>query len=207
MIDRWDARSRLGIPSDQKIMLFVGRLAQEKNLGVLLESAALAFRIDPSLRLWLVGDGPYRSECMAMVRHLGIGDRVRFVGFVERSQVDQYYSAADLFVFTSITETQGLVVQEAMMYGLPAVVVSGGGAGASVENGVNGFLVKNDPQEISSHVLELVSDEALYTRMSDNAVRSVRDHTMPIMAERVVAVYREVIREHSHAQLENYAWI
>jgi 1,2-diacylglycerol 3-alpha-glucosyltransferase len=195
-IDRAEARQALGIPPEQRILLYVGRLAQEKNLSTLLESAAQAFRSHPQLRLWLVGDGPYRAECMAIVRRLGIGDRVRFAGFVEPRKVGLYYAAADLFVFTSITETQGLVVQEAMLHGLPAVVATGGGAGAAVHDGENGFLVKNDPLEVAQHVLRILDDEALYQRMSQEAERSTRGAGIPDMCERVVAVYRSVIAAH-----------
>ncbi len=207
-IDRADARHRQGIPPEAKILLYVGRLAQEKNLDMLLESVALSLREDPALRLWLVGDGPYRAECKAIVRRQGIGDRVRFIGFVERSKVDEYYAAADLFVFTSITETQGLVVQEAMMHGLPAVVVAGGGAGAAVESGVNGYLVKNDPKEFSAYVEKVLRDDDLYSRMSAQAKRSVRHQGVPEQCDRVVAVYREVIRAHREQfSPRQLAWI
>ncbi|PMX81813.1 glycosyltransferase family 4 protein, partial [Pseudomonas sp. GW460-C3] len=75
-----------------------------------------------------VGDGPFRDECERLTRQLGIGDKVKFLGFVPRENVEAYYAAADLFVFASITETQGLVVQEAMVHGIPPVAVFGGGA-------------------------------------------------------------------------------
>ena len=208
MIDRFEARHALGISPDVRVMLYVGRLAREKNLAVLFEMAAVAFAKDPSLRLWLVGDGPFRAECTSMVRALGIGDRVRFAGFVPRNEVDRYYSAADLFVFPSITETQGLVVQEAMMRGLPAVAVVGGGAGAAIDEGANGFLVRNDATAFAARTLQVLSDDALHARLADGAFRSVRDLSVPAMTERVVAVYRQVISDQRDvAHTERFAWI
>ncbi|MGV3618573.1 MAG: glycosyltransferase [Fimbriimonas sp.] len=208
MIDRSEARHGFGISPDARVMLYVGRLAKEKNLIVLLEMAALAFAQDPSLRLWLVGDGPYRSECTAAARRLGIGDRVKFVGQVQRADVDRYYAAADLFVFPSITETQGLVVQEAMMRGLPAVAVIGGGAGAAIEDGQNGFLVRNDPGAFAKRTLQILGDDNLHARLAEGAYRSVRDLSVPHMAERVVAVYRRVISDQRDvAETERFAWI
>ena len=174
-------------------MLYVGRLAVEKNLPVLFDGVARAMAEDPSLRLWMVGDGPYRSECTRIVRDLGIGDRVRFAGFIDRSVIDEYYVAADLFVFASITETQGLVIQEAMMHGLPAVVVAGGGATNAINAGVNGFLARNDPVDFASYILRLTSSDELYAKMGEAAARSVRSQGIPEMAERVVSVYRDVI--------------
>jgi glycosyltransferase involved in cell wall biosynthesis len=206
--DRAESRRELGIPPDVKVMLFVGRLAQEKNLSVLFEAAALTFQKDPSLRLWLVGDGPYRAECLSMVRKLGIGDRVRFVGFVPRQDVDRYYAAADLFVFSSLTETQGLVVQEAMMYGLPAVVVGAGGVSDAVSDGVNGYVVRNDPLPFANATLQLLRDDLVYTQMSEAALRSVRSQGIGEMADSVVSVYRQTIeREREEARRGSYAWV
>jgi glycosyltransferase involved in cell wall biosynthesis len=197
MVDRHEARMQLGIAPEQRILLYVGRLAQEKNLSFLIESVAPMLRVDPTLRLWLVGDGNYRGECMALVRSLDIGDRVHFVGFVERARVDLYYAASDLFVFASTTETQGLVVQEAMTYGLPAVVVGGGGASAAMIDGVNGLVVRNETREFSHAVRRLLQNEDLYIRMSDAAGRTVREQSLPAMAEQVLSVYRKAIHGRS----------
>lgn len=194
--DRSELRQSLGIPPEHKVLLYVGRLAKEKNMETLFRMASLAFSADPSLRLWLVGDGPYRAECVRMVREFGIGDRVKFVGFVPRDQVDQYYAASDLFVFSSITETQGLVVQEAMTYGLPAVAVTGGGASEGIEEGVNGFVVKNDAHTFAEQVLQVTSDETSLAMLSDGAVRASRMSGNDSMCDRVIEVYREVIRAH-----------
>ncbi|HJP82423.1 MAG TPA: glycosyltransferase family 4 protein [Fimbriimonadaceae bacterium] len=194
--DRAEIRLNLGIPPDHKVLLYVGRLAKEKNMSTLFDMAKIALNQDASLRLWLVGDGPYRTECVRIVRELGIGDRVRFVGFVPRAEVDAYYAAADLFVFPSITETQGLVVQEAMVYGLPAVAISGGGASESIQDGVNGFVVKNDAETFAAQVLEVVRSESLLRELSDGASRSTRSANTPSMCDQVVAVYREAIADH-----------
>lgn len=192
--DRSEMRQSLGIPPEQRIMLYLGRLAHEKNLGFLFEMAKIAFKKDPALRLWLVGDGPYRSECADMARRLGIGDRVRFVGFVPHTEVHRYYSAADIFVFPSITETQGLVVQEAMTYGLPAVALIGGGASAGIEDGVNGYAIRQDAQYFAETVLDILHDDAHYARLADGAAKSVRAYTTGEMCERVLDVYRHVIQ-------------
>lgn len=196
-LDRSEIRLKLGIAPESKVMLYVGRIAKEKNMGVLLESAALAFRQDPQLRLWLVGDGPYREQCMEMTRILGIGDRVKFVGFVAREEVDHYYAASDLFVFSSLTETQGLVVSEAMSYGLPAVVVNGGGAGEAVVDGQNGYLVRNDPEQLATTAVEVLHNDQLYAKLSDGAMRTARAYSASATASQVVDVYRMVVSEAS----------
>lgn len=201
MHQRAEMRNRLGIPATQRMLLYVGRLAREKNLGLLFEMAALAFAEDPSLRLWLVGDGPYRAEATALARKAGVGDRVQFVGEVPRTEVDRYYAAADLFVFSSITETQGLVVQEAGTYGLPAVVVGGGGASAGIVDGENGFVVRNEPRAFADTVRQIFDDEALHTRLSEGAVRLARQYGSEAMAEKVVSVYRRAMESRAHGQV------
>ena len=207
-LDRSECRANFGLPPDQRAMLYVGRLAREKNLELLFEMASRCFAVDPSLRLWLVGDGPYRAECAAVARRLGIGDRVRFVGFVPRSEVDRYYAAADLFVFPSITETQGLVVQEAMAYGLPAVAALGGGASDGIEHGTNGLVCRNDPDEFARSVLRIFADETLHSSMSAAAARTVRGQGLDAMAEGVLDVYLDAIRTRSQeARPDRFAWI
>lgn len=196
-VDRSETRQRLGIAPNHKVLLYVGRIAKEKNMSVLFEAAALVFASDPHARLWLVGDGPYREQCSQMARELGIGDRVKFVGFIPREEVDAYYAASDLFVFSSLTETQGLVVNEAMSYGLPAVVVNGGGAGASVVDDVNGLLVRNDSEQMAESILTILNDEQLAAKLSDGALRTGREYSVASMAERAVDVYRSVIQDGS----------
>ncbi len=196
-VNRSETRQRLGIAPNHKVLLYVGRIAKEKNMSVLFEAAALVFASDPHARLWLVGDGPYREQCSQMARELGIGDRVKFVGFVPREEVDAYYAASDLFVFSSLTETQGLVVNEAMSYGLPAVVVNGGGAGASVVDDVNGLLVRNDSEQMAESILTILNDEQLAAKLSDGALRTGREYSVASMAERAVDVYRSVIQDES----------
>lgn len=193
MLDRSAVRVKLGIPPDHKILLYVGRLAKEKNLGVIFQAVAHAIQSDPAIRLWLVGDGPYREQCAEMVRELGIGDRVRFVGFVPRAEVDLYYSSADLFVFSSITETQGLVVQEAMAYGVPAVAVQGGGASEGIVDGENGFVVKNDADSMAAKIVDVMSDAGLYEALSEGAEKSVRAHGIGEMTNKVLEVYERLV--------------
>ncbi len=199
--ERGEIRQKLGISPFHKILLYVGRIAKEKNIGFLFEAVAIAIEKDPEIRFWLVGDGPYREECLKLARNLGIGDKVRFAGFVPREQVDQYYSAADLFIFSSMTETQGLVVNEAMAHGLPALVVQGGGAGASIQDGVNGYLLTNDSRLFAKTILTVVDHDPLYLSLSNAAKKSSRHYSVKEMAERVLEIYKSSIEE-SHFNKE-----
>jgi glycosyltransferase involved in cell wall biosynthesis len=99
-------------------LLFVGRLGREKNVELLLDALTLT-RVPA--RLAIAGDGPERETLEAHARELGISDRVRFLGELERADLPDHYASADAFVFPSVSETQGLVLVEAMAAGTPVI--------------------------------------------------------------------------------------
>lgn len=189
MVDRAHVRAELGFKPGARVLLYAGRIAREKNLALLFEAVAIARKSDPLVEFMLVGDGPARAELSAMARRLGIGDHVRFVGAVKRHFVDDYYAASDIFVFSSMTETQGLVVLEAMNYGLPAIVVQGGGAGEAVRDGENGYTVRNEPSALAEAVLSVLSDDPLHARLSEGARRTAKECSIPATTDRILEVY------------------
>lgn len=200
---REKVRDELGISPQSKVCLFVGRIAQEKNMGTLLQAFKLASDCDPDLRLWIVGDGPYRPDCMEMVRLLRLGDKVKFTGFVNPAQIGNYYSAADFFLFASQTETQGLVVNEALAYGLPTILVEGGGASAMIENFENGLICANTPESLSENLLKVLTSESLCAKLAENARHSARRNGQEAMAQSVVQVYESVLQRTGHMGLES----
>jgi glycosyltransferase involved in cell wall biosynthesis len=191
--DRAQLRHSFGVLPHQKILLYVGRLAREKNIEVLLDAAQLIFERDPDARLWLAGDGYHREPLTRHAQALKIGDRVKFLGFIPHEKIEELYAAADIFTFPSVTETQGLVVQEAMLHGLPTVAIGGGGASLAVTDGVTGHVVRNDPEDFADHVLGLLHDEASYDQMSLAAAREGRKFGVGSMVQAVLQVYREAI--------------
>lgn len=115
---RPDLRRSLGTKSGERLLLFVGRLGREKNVELLLDALTLT---KVPARLAIAGDGPEREALEAHARELGIGDRVRFLGELERADLPDLYASADAFVFPSVSETQGLVLVEAMAAGTPVI--------------------------------------------------------------------------------------
>ena len=115
-------RAAHGIPDGRPMALFVGRVAFEKNIGFLLEAVALARRAMPELLLVVAGEGPALPALHAEALRLGLAGHVLFVGYLDRHKgLRDCYAAADAFVFASRTETQGLVLLEAMAQGVPVV--------------------------------------------------------------------------------------
>jgi glycosyltransferase involved in cell wall biosynthesis len=108
-------RTRLGVAAEDRLVLYVGRLAKEKNVELALRALALAG--DESLKLIVAGDGPHRAELERAAREIGASAATRFLGAVPRDELPDLYASADAFVMPSTTETQGLVIAEALAAG------------------------------------------------------------------------------------------
>lgn len=123
--DRQRFRTHYQIAEDRPVALYVGRAAHEKNIDFLIEVQQHALRECPDLLLLIAGEGPALEHLRALVQAKGLGESVRFVGYLDRqTELPDCYAAADVFVFASRTETQGLVLLEAMAAGLPVVALA-----------------------------------------------------------------------------------
>lgn len=177
------------------VLVSVGRLAWEKNLKTLLKAAAKVFQLDPGVVMLLVGGGPQRLEIEAYAERLGIHNRVIFTGRVGFDDVPEYLQAGDIFVYASLTETQGLVTMEALTAGLPVVAVDASGTRDVVRDGVDGILVGNDPQELANGIMRLVGDPDQRRQMSARTQESAADFDILRQAEKLVSVYEQAIED------------
>lgn len=134
-------RKNYDIAAEERLLLFVGRLGQEKNLTFLLQAYKEVQEEFPATRLVLVGGGPEEKNLKYLANQLGMASKVVFTGALPKEKVIECYYAADLFVFTSVTETQGLVLPEAKAAGLPIIALSAYGAAEMVVDGEDGFLI------------------------------------------------------------------
>lgn len=187
-------RNRLNIPPEATVLLFVGRLGLEKNVAFILRSfQRLAQSHVSDCRLVVVGGGTEERNLAALARRLGIDGRVVFTGRWPREDVQAAYAGSDLFVFASLTETQGLVVLEAMAGGLPVVAVKAGGVEDVVEDGVNGLLSGLDEVEFARLAGRLVDDPPLRKRLATAASHSAEDCSAARQAGRMAALYEALI--------------
>ncbi len=178
-------------PPGRRRLLTVSRLGREKSLDVALRAfARLAERADA---YWvIVGEGPERESLLALARELGVGDRVGFAGAAPYPAVGGYYRRAELFLFASETETQGLVLWEAQAMGLPVVAVAAGGALESVQNGRTGYLVApGDDAALAEAAARLLADEDRRRRFAEEARRFAAARSAPRVAEAMVEAYAE----------------
>lgn len=137
--ERARKRRQLGIREDQQVMLNLGRLGTEKNLGELMAFFAEALRSNEALVFLIVGDGPAKEDLERQARELGVADHVIFTGMVDPSQVQNYYQLADVFVSASTSETQGLTYIEAAANGLPLLCRQDDCLEDVLKDGENGY--------------------------------------------------------------------
>ena len=192
--DRCFLRRALGLPEGVPVVLTCGRLGAEKNLAVLLQSFALTAKESEAV-LVLVGDGPLRAELLALSASLGVRDRTFFAGSFPPSKMADVYAGADLFLFASLTDTQGLVLVEAKAAGLPAVAVGALGVKDMVRHGQDGFLCENDPKDLSEKTLALLRDPSLRAKMSENAKKAAHAFSKESCAAKLLTCYESVIRQ------------
>ncbi|MEW6276445.1 MAG: glycosyltransferase family 4 protein [Bacillota bacterium] len=167
--DRSWLKTYYQIPREEKILLFVGRLGQEKNIGFLLEAYLKVNREFPGSRLVLVGGGPEEKALKKRVVAAGLQDKVIFTGKIPKEEMAKYYAGADLFVFASVTETQGLVIAEAKAAGLPVVAVRAFGVTEMVQDGDDGFLTELNQKDFVAKILFLLKNDALRQKFARQA--------------------------------------
>lgn len=177
-------------PAGKRRLLSVGRLAREKRFDHVLDTVAQL----PDTHLVLLGEGPERVHLEAHARRLGIEDRVSFLGVKPWTEIGAYYRLAELFLFASDTETQGLVLQEAELMGVPVVAVGARGTLSSVAHERSGYLVAPaDVNAMIRHSLAILDDPVLWGRLSAGA-RDFASGTTPAgVAARVLDVYAAVL--------------
>jgi 1,2-diacylglycerol 3-alpha-glucosyltransferase len=188
--DRATARRQLRLPGDDLVLLYVGRLDREKSVGKILTAFERVAGTVPRARLVLVGHGTQADALRRQARALPVGDRVDFLGVRAHEALVECYRAADLFVFASETETQGLVLAEAAACGVPAVTVNGPGCDEVVRDGETGVLTKPDSAALADALIGLLLDAERRSRMAARA-RAVaeREFDVQLQIDRTLAVY------------------
>lgn len=156
--ERLKKRRSLGIQDSDQVMLNLGRLGGEKNLGELMRFFADAREKNPDLRFMIVGDGPARASLEAQAKELGVTDYVIFTGMVDPSKVQEYYQLGDVFVSASTSETQGLTYIEAAANGLPLLCRQDDCLADVLQPGENGYEYTSEEEFLSA--IDMVMDPA-----------------------------------------------
>lgn len=191
-IDRDKAREKLGLKKDDFVILFVGRIATEKNIELLLSSMKSLISVSKDIKLLIVGDGPDLEYYQDYVNKNEIDKNVIFTGKVPWEDIVSYYLISDCFATASQTETQGLTVIEAMAASLPIVCIDDESFKDTVIDELNG-LVFNNRREYKRCIISLYKDRELLRRLSNQARIASETHSSKYFAEQILDVYKIAI--------------
>jgi glycosyltransferase involved in cell wall biosynthesis len=187
-------RRRHEIAPDRPVLMHVGRLAFEKNIDFLLR---MLVRVRAQVRdvlMIIAGEGPASAQLQRLSRRLGLQDNVVFLGYLDRSNaLLDCYCAGDAFVFASRTETQGLVLLEAMALGVPVVSTAIMGTRDILEAGRGALVPPEDEEEFAARVVEVLRDPALRARLSREARACAVQWSAAGLAARMVELYADVL--------------
>jgi glycosyltransferase involved in cell wall biosynthesis len=189
-------RTLHGIAPDRPVILYVGRVAFEKNIGFLLDMFALALKTRPDLLFLVTGHGPAVPELKAQADRLGISHAVRFLGYLDRNgELQDCYSAADAFVFASRTETQGLVLLEAMAMGLPVVALAEMGTLDILSSGRGCVVPRHDSLDFATALTALLAEPERLHRLGEDARSYATTWSDQAMAGRLAQLYQQLITD------------
>jgi 1,2-diacylglycerol 3-alpha-glucosyltransferase len=192
-------RQRYNIPAQRPTLVHIGRVAHEKNIGFLLLMLQQLGKSLPEILLIIAGEGPALPHLRKQTRKLGLSDNVLFVGYLSRADaLLDCYCAGDAFVFASRTETQGLVLLEAMALGVPVVSTAVMGTKDILEPRRGALVAREDPVQFADTVKQLLQNEFLRKRLSKEAQEYVKEWSASMMAERLLSYYQELL----HARKE-----
>jgi glycosyltransferase involved in cell wall biosynthesis len=199
-LDHEQFDAEFGLKEENKKILYVGRLMEEKGLDVLLNAYSIVNAKMPNTNLIIVGKGHLRANLEEEADKLGL-ENVVFTGFISDSLVRQAYASSDLFVLPSYAEIQPLVLLEALAMGLPAIGTRVGGVPEMIVDGKNGYVLKpGDHEGMAEKIITILNDDTLRKEFSRSSLRMARSHDIEKSADKLERLYNELV-PHVRARL------
>lgn len=187
-------RRRLGIPADATVIGHLGRLAPEKNLEVLARAVAQTISGRPRSHFLVVGAGPSEPAIRRIFAQAGISERLHMAGVLQQQQLTDALHAMDVFAFASASETQGMVITEAMAAGLPVVAFNAPGVREVVENDKNGLLLnENTALAMSTALEQLLRQPARLAALGQGALKTADEFAMSCSATKAIRCFQSVL--------------
>jgi len=211
-----EALEYIGIPKDQKTVLFVGRIEPLKGIDTLLQAISLIHMESGCINCQLIIIGGDHPDCslenspemerlQEIRKKLGLGEEVRFLGKKGQKELPYYYSSADVVVVPSNYESFGMVALESMACGTPVIASQVGGLAFLVRDGETGFHVpNNDPRALARKIHELIVNEELRDKMSKNAIAYAEKNSWKKITAAIVDVYQRLIDKQDQDDLSNH---
>lgn len=191
--ERANLRRSLGLEASDKVLLFVGRLAQEKRVLELLDALAPLLQQHSDYKAMFVGGGPLDKQMHILAYNHAIAGQVCLTGYIPWEEMNKIYALADLFVTASHSEVHPMTLIEAEMCGLPIIARRDASYADLVQDGYNGCLTDTDAQ-LAEQVAALLRDKAKRQAFSQHALFAAKELTSEKYAERCEALYQKVIQ-------------
>jgi glycosyltransferase involved in cell wall biosynthesis len=190
-----EAKKRLGIPPDRLVVGAVGRLSAEKAFDLLIRSVARLLRRDMDVELWIVGEGDQEGPLQALLTKLGVGERVRLLGY--RSDIRDLYEAMDVFALSSLREGLPNVLLEALALETPVVATRIAGIPRLIQDGKNGLLIEpGDEAALTRALTSLLEDTQLRARLRSAGRRTVETrYSFEVRMQKVRRLYDDLMHE------------
>lgn len=191
------------LKEDEKIILFVGRIATEKSIDKIIKALSIIKEKGiKKVKLLIVGDGPNLDELKSLVHALGVENEVIFTGAVNYREIQNYYKVAYLFTIASTTETFGIVTIEALASGLPVLAVKAPGAIDILTDNKDGRLVENDIDQFARALEEMIRKPELRDRLSLGAIETSNRYSANVISDKMLNLYHEIINNYKDNNIE-----
>jgi 1,2-diacylglycerol 3-alpha-glucosyltransferase len=201
---------KLNIPASKKILLTVGRLGKEKSLGMLLQAFAMAAKINPQLVLVIVGQGRKKDKdnLNTLIQKLALDHKVFNISGVDHADMPKVYADAKLFLFASFTETQGLVVIEALASGVPVVAVKSLTFDGVIKEGYNGYQTERSIDDFAKRIIKVMENDDTLEKLASNARESAEIFSVHHTADEISKLYMKLIQQKnsSHSPYKQEHW-
>jgi len=200
--DRAAFRKNYNIPQDRPVLLFVGRVAHEKNIGFLLKVVDQVRKDISDVLFLIAGEGPARESLEKEVRELGLSDNVMFIGYLDRhTELNSCYRSADIFIFSSRTETQGLVLLEAMAQGIPVVSTAELGTRDVLQEGMGVWIAREELADFSQKIVRMLGQSVVRKELGVAGRDYALDWSASKQAGRMLTFYQTILQPATSAKL------
>ena len=189
-----DEKKSFGINENEPVILFIGRIAKEKSIDIIITSMVELTKKISNCKLLIVGDGPERENLEVMAKELGIEKSVIFTGEKPWAEIGRYYQMGDVFVGASLTETQGLTFTEAMAAQIPVVAKYDKNLDDLIKDRINGRIFYKD-EDLAQTLFEVLMDKEECSTMVKNAYDGIEPLSSKCFGENVEKVYMEVEKQ------------
>jgi len=181
-----------GISENEKIILYLGRISAEKNIPFIVKSASLVVKKIKDVKFIIAGEGPAKGELISLINEMKLNENFIFTGVLPSDLLLSTYAAANVFVISSHTDTQGLAILEAMSSGKPIVAAYSGVLGELVKDGRNGFTAK-DVEDFAEKTIQILRDVNLERKMGEESRKMVYDHSFERVGDQIAQLYNSLL--------------